>query len=169
MTKRNIAIILFIYFLNQIPPLIATVLLGMPVGSVNIMKKKIPYEIVLSFKVSLSIWFVQSWKRGGFVYLVCLGIKKKTGNEDRPLLVMVAFREFSLTMTFFVHQCPYQLSCGLRPFNHHIWHCAAPCQYCWVDTLCHTAKVNKGLKNKTKQNKKNELAIASALTFKILP
>ena len=34
------------------------------------------YEIVLSFKISLFIQFIQSWKQREFVYLACLKKKK---------------------------------------------------------------------------------------------
>ena len=56
-------------------------------GPPNINKVK-QYEIVLSSKVGLIILFIQSRKQSGFVYLVCLRMKKKKKsiNEDLPLL-----------------------------------------------------------------------------------
>ena len=59
------------------------------VANINKVKQ---YEIVLSLKVRLFIQFIQAWKQREFVYLVCLGLKKKkkTVNEDISLLTKIS-------------------------------------------------------------------------------
>ena len=45
--------------------------------------------IVLSFKLSLFIHFIQSWKQREFDYSVCLG-RKKSANEHLSLLINIS-------------------------------------------------------------------------------
>ena len=50
-------------------------------GPPNINKLK-QYETLLSFKFSLLIQFVKSWKQRLFICLVCLGIKKHQSDQS---------------------------------------------------------------------------------------
>ena len=53
-------------------------------------KKVKQYDIVLSSEVSLFIQFIQSWKQGVFVYLVCSS-RKESANEALCLLTNFLF------------------------------------------------------------------------------
>ena len=52
---------------------------------------------MLSFKVSLFIQFIQSWKQREFDYLVCSGREKKSVIEGHSLLINISYQTLQST------------------------------------------------------------------------